>query len=136
MAQYGSYGDIKIGASVVGPVAVIDLTYGGNPALCPPPKVRFAESVEVVEMADHSIKQLGNPTIIWEIGSPPINARRALRALITAGLSEDLFIASPDGDGEVQNWACTMHWPNDASGYLSFRFIDDLVLTFKNCVEQ
>lgn len=132
MAAYSAYTDIKIGQTVGALTAVTGL----GSATCPPPRTQFVEAVEVAEMADHSIKALGNPVIIWTFANIKYAARAALRAYIVSGLSDALFISSPDASGDIQNYACTAQWPYEGPNYLAFEWIDELVLTFRNCVEQ
>jgi hypothetical protein len=137
MAQYNAYTDIKIGTSVGGLVAVTALTYSGDPANCQPPKTSFSEGVEFPKTADGGLKVLGRPIIVWAFeGGVHYTARKALRAFITSGMSESLFIASPDQDGDIQNWSCVMNWPTDLPGYLSFEYIDSLEIVFDRCVQQ
>jgi len=132
MAAYSAYTDIQIGQSVGALTAVTGL----GSSTCPPPRTQFIEAVEVAEMADHSIKALGNPTIIWSFQNIKYAARAALRAYIASGLSDALFISSPNASGDIVNYACTAQWPHEGPGYLAFDWIDELVIVFKDCVAQ
>jgi len=137
MAQYSAYSDIKIGASVVGLGAVTDLQYGGVNAGCPPPTTRFQQFAKVRETADGNVRGLGKPTITWTFRHVPFAAINALRDLLTdPNMSGTIYIASPDKDGNIQNWACVAQWPLPPADYESFAHWDDLALTFKRCVQQ
>lgn len=136
MAEYSAYTDIKIGVSVVALTSVTELQYSGEDALVPPPRTSFREAVEMPEIANGHVKLLGKPVIVWSFENITNLARKALRQFITSGMSEDIYIASPDENGDMQNWACVMRWPEREPSYLAFRMIDSLEITFTNCVQQ
>ena len=137
MAQYSAYSDIKIGPSVGGLVAVISLQYSGSDAGAPPPSTRFQQFAKVRETADGNLRGLGKPVIIWILRHMPYAAVQALRDQLTdPDMSGTVYIASPDKDGNIQNWECVAQWPLRPSSYEAFDYWEELTLTFKRCVQQ
>lgn len=137
MAQYSAYTDIKIGASVVGLVAVVDLTFSGSAAGCPPPRTSFQQFAELAETANGNLRGLGKPVIIWTFADIPYEAVNALRDQLTnPNMSGAIFLASPDKDMMIQNYAAVMQWPLEPASYVQFGRWEELVLTFKRCVVQ
>ena len=139
MVEYTGYGQLKIGPSVVGLVALEDLQYGGNDANCPVPKTSFQEATEFEAKADANIKKLGDPIIVWRFSDGYIlkTAVLALRAHLGAGdLSGEVYIASPDQDGDMQNWKTVMRWPVEPLEWVAFKGWAGLELTFERCEQQ
>lgn len=137
MAAYSAYTDLKIGTSVGGLTAVTALTYSGAAANCPPPKVSFQQFAEVQEVANGNLRGLGKPIITWRLRHVPYKAVQALRDLITdPNLSGTIYIASPDKDGNIQNWQAVVQWPLDFTPYEAFDYWESLTLVFKRCVQQ
>lgn len=133
MAQYANYTDIKIGASVGGLVSVTTLGSG----TCPPPKTYFQQHAEVRETADGNVRGLGKPVIVWVFRNIPYAAVDALRDQMTdPDMSGARYIASPDKDMMMQNWAVVMQWPNEPSAYEAFDRWEELTIRFVRCIQQ
>lgn len=116
--------------------SVILLQYTGALANVPPPKVRFQEAAQFVDVADGSVKLLGKPQIVWEWPSGvSYSARQALRAFISTGISVTAYIASPDKNGDIQNFQTVLTWPREPNGYQSFDYAGPLTITFTRCVQ-
>jgi hypothetical protein len=138
MAQYAGYGDLKIGASVVGLTALSALTYSGSNANVPPPRTSFQECVQTKENSDGDVKKLGKPIITWDWPDGlHYAAWQALRDELTdPEMSGTRYIASPDKDGNIQNWACKMQWSSEPVQYSRFDYRTRLTIRFTRCVQQ
>jgi hypothetical protein len=138
VAEYNDYAQLKIGPSVVGLVALEDLQYDGSDANCRMPKTSFQEATAFEKKADANIKKLGDPIIIWRFTDyVPKTAALALRAHLSAGdMSGEVYIASPDQDGDMQNWKTIMNWPTEPLEYVAFEGFAGLELVFTRCEVQ
>ena len=137
MVAYTSYSQLKIGASVVGLVALEDLQYSGAAADCRMPKTSFQEATEFQDKADANTKKMGDPIIIWRFTDyVPKTAALALRAHISTNMSGVVYIASPDQNGDMQNWKTIMKWPRDPLEYVAFEGFAGLEIVFERCEKQ
>ena len=139
MAAYSDYGQLKIGVSVVGLVALEDLTYAAADAQCRVPKTLYQEATEIETKADGNLKLLGDPIIRWSFndGLMRKTAVLALRAHLSAGeMSGTVYIASPDQNGDIQNWKTVMKWPVEPLEYVAFEMFAGLELVFERCEKQ
>lgn len=138
MTRYGGYGDLKIGTSVPGLTSLIDLTYGGDPARIPPPKIEFVEAAAFGDLAGGGIKRLGGPAIrwTWDRGIS-YTAQLALRAYITTAAqhTSPIYVLSPDQSGDLRKWRGVMRWPTRGLAYQSFEYLAPFSIEFFSCEE-
>lgn len=138
MTRYSGYGDLKIGTSVPGLTSLIDLTYGGDPARVPPPKVEFVEASAFGDLAGGGIKRLGWPAIrwTWDRGIS-YTAQLALRAYVTTAVqhTSPIYVQSPDEMGDLRKWRGVMRWPTRGLGYQSFEYLAPFTIEFFSCEE-
>jgi len=138
MGAYAGYGDLKIGASVASLTALSALTFSAANAQVPMPKTSFQEAAAFRETANGGVRKLGKPIIVWEWPNGlEYAAWQALRDQLTdPEMSGVIYIASPDKDGNIQNWACRMQWDQSPVAYEAFDHRARVVIRFTRCVQQ
>ena len=131
MAKYTEYDDLKIGVLSTTQTEVANLT-GGYP-----PHVSFQEAVTFPEDAGGDLRLLGKPVIVWAwpVGLPT-EFKQSLRTYISSGMSDTVFIDSPDEIDDIQTWQAKMQWQTDPVPYRSFDHTGGFVLRFTRCEQQ